>query len=268
MCNCSQNTSSVPNGINGYNAYTLTTAAFTQPLVNSNVVISVLNTGQYTGDWAVPGQLIFVEDGGYYEVVSSTAGTITMKYNSDYSDYNISLTAVGGTIASNSGVSPAGIKGINGSKVIFAYNDTTGIPNDTPIGASVPQSFTVPANTLVVAGDELEIEIMYDYINNDPCNVSYKLAGSTIFGYNVSSAFDITTIVNIKVAMINSSTQLWTAVVSNYDTTNGTGLGLVYQTSSNATTTVANLFEVVFTNTVSGANQLVLKKCVIKKHSL
>tara|TARA_R110000868_G_scaffold71606_1_gene209520 strand:- start:18 stop:896 length:879 start_codon:yes stop_codon:yes gene_type:complete len=100
---------------NGLNAFTITTQSYVQPAVNTNVTISVSNSNGYTGSFAVPGQIIYVQNGGYYTVQSSTATTIIMQYGSDYTTFNQALTASGLTVATNKKVSPGGLRGIAGS---------------------------------------------------------------------------------------------------------------------------------------------------------
>lgn len=93
-------------GTNGVNAFTDTTANFTQPAVGANVVVSVDSSA-----WAVPGQEVFVEGGGYYLVVAKpTAASVTLQ-NLGY-DANAAPAAV---IASGSHVGPAGEKGETGA---------------------------------------------------------------------------------------------------------------------------------------------------------
>lgn len=86
-------------GTDGVNAYTQTTADFTVPAINSNVTVSVANS-----TWIVVGQEIFIEDAGYFVVVSkgsTTSVTLT------YSDYDINTNA-GNNVATGSGVGPGG----------------------------------------------------------------------------------------------------------------------------------------------------------------
>jgi hypothetical protein len=101
-----------PAGVDGQNAYTVTTAAFTVPAIGSTVSISVSALGQSTGLWAQVGQIIFIEGAGYYEVVSATA-TVIVAENLGYTG-NAAPTTV---IALGAGVSPGGIAGVNGTSV-------------------------------------------------------------------------------------------------------------------------------------------------------
>src|SRR5205807_4788806 len=55
----------------GTDAYTTTTANFTQPAVSSTVSVSVGATG-----WMAVGQYLYVNTGGYYTVSSITNGKI------------------------------------------------------------------------------------------------------------------------------------------------------------------------------------------------
>ncbi len=91
-------------GANGKDAYTTTTAGYTQPSLGNNVSVSVVNTS-----WMVVGQVVFVGgSGGYYVVNSITNSTTAV------------LTYFGGggsgTVgATGSGVSPSGQTGANGA---------------------------------------------------------------------------------------------------------------------------------------------------------
>lgn len=93
------------NGANGANSFTDTTAAFLQPAADANVTVSVGSSSGFT-----VGQNIFIEQGGYYQIISKATGTLTVK-NLGYDDN----APAGTTIASPAHVTPAGIKGADGS---------------------------------------------------------------------------------------------------------------------------------------------------------
>lgn len=115
-CGCG-NGNNCTDGLNGLNAFTVTTANFTQPAVGSNVTVSVSVSGQLTGLWAVAGQVIFIQVGGFYEVVSvnQIGSQITVK-NLGVSGY----AAPAATISSGNKVSPAGYQGQAGVSVVSA----------------------------------------------------------------------------------------------------------------------------------------------------
>lgn len=94
-------------GANGVNAYTSSTLDFLQPAVNTTVTITVSNA-----TWIGVGQIIFVENGGYYQVAGTSSTTVTVSYSSAYTAFNQALTGVGGTIASGRKISPGGLAGI------------------------------------------------------------------------------------------------------------------------------------------------------------
>lgn len=96
-------------GDDGQNAFTHITTKFYVPAIGNSETISVSTTGQYTGSWAVAGQVIFIENAGYYEVVSSTDTTITV-VNLGYPG-----NATIGTTISSGYVSPAGLIGPTGA---------------------------------------------------------------------------------------------------------------------------------------------------------
>jgi hypothetical protein len=87
--------------LDGKNSYTTTTASFTQPACNSTVTVNVKDT-----EWVIPGQPIFIKDGGQYEVISKTKNTITIKNLCGPNN-----AAVGSTVLSKKGVSPSGFNG-------------------------------------------------------------------------------------------------------------------------------------------------------------
>lgn len=101
------------NGLNGYNAFTVTTASFNLPAVGASVNISVSASGQYTGVWAILGQIIYISDGTnaeYFEVTTAGTQTTIGVKNLGYVG-----TTVGNAFASGSKVSPAGVQGDTGS---------------------------------------------------------------------------------------------------------------------------------------------------------
>jgi hypothetical protein len=101
-------------GIDGKNAFTITTSSFIQPAVGSTVTINVSTLGQFTNQWASVGQIIFITDasgnGGYYSVVS-TAGNDSITINNLYA----TNTAAGLPINSGASVSPSGPAGAAGA---------------------------------------------------------------------------------------------------------------------------------------------------------
>jgi hypothetical protein len=116
-------------GIDGKNAFTITTAAFTQPAAGSNVTINVSDVQQFTNQWAIPGQIIRITDsagrGGWYRVVSLTGTTQITITNLDYAGSSPTPT----TISANAGVSPAGLQGPQGSAGGQGGQGSAGPPN-------------------------------------------------------------------------------------------------------------------------------------------
>lgn len=85
-------------GTDGIDSFTVTTASATVPAIGNNVTLSVAH-----GLWAVPGQPIYVQGAGFFEVVSRTSTTIVAK--------NLGATgnaSPGSSISLNSAVGPAG----------------------------------------------------------------------------------------------------------------------------------------------------------------
>lgn len=117
-------------GGDGISAFTLTTADFTQPAVNSNVVVSVAQAM-----WLAMGQTVYIENGGYYEVVSISGMDVTLK-NLGY-DSNAPLATV---IDAGNKVASSGVKGDVGPAGPQGEQGVQGIQGETgPIGPAGPQ---------------------------------------------------------------------------------------------------------------------------------
>lgn len=120
-----------PAGLDGQNAYTVTTANFLQPsAINTPVTVNVSALGQLSGLWAQVGQTIFIEGGGYYEVTAATATTITLQIpDAETLTYNHAIVAGAGSVSFPAGVSPAGIPGPQGP----TGSSTTGADGTTQL---------------------------------------------------------------------------------------------------------------------------------------
>lgn len=90
----------------GASAFSVTTASFVQPAVNSNVTVRIEETG-----WAAVGQGVFVAGGGYYSVVS-VGGPKSLVLKNIGGSAN---AAPATTVATGGTISPAGLPGSPGS---------------------------------------------------------------------------------------------------------------------------------------------------------
>lgn len=70
---CPSNPQTAVPGPAGENAFSFTTANFTQPAVGSNVVVALTHSG-----WLTQGQVIFVQGGGYYQVITVSGLNVTL----------------------------------------------------------------------------------------------------------------------------------------------------------------------------------------------
>jgi hypothetical protein len=94
------------NGVDGENSYTSVVGGYAQPAVNATVSVSVVNS-----DWIVPGMIVFIQFGGYYEVMSVTDSVTIVVKNLGYDANSPVATAV----PNASRVSASGEKGVPGS---------------------------------------------------------------------------------------------------------------------------------------------------------
>lgn len=185
-----------PAGSPGINAFTTTVANFTQPAVSSNVSVSVLNLNQFSGSWASVGQIVFVESGGYYQVVSVAAITLVLK-NLGYAG-NVSPTTI---VSSGAKVSPAGIVGATGAAGANGSDGSDGVDGTTLVfqntageNQSVTTNYTTMACTnpavstsspMGVNGQSLKSEaifsLTYPYTDNVSDNQNRSVGVQIIY---------------------------------------------------------------------------------------
>jgi hypothetical protein len=135
-------------GTSGVNAFTTTTAAFTQPAVSSTVSVTFGNTA-----WMAQNQYVFVSGGGTYTVASITDATHAVLLS-------IAATgnvASGTNVPSGSAVSPAGSAGVQGA-----------------IGPQGPPGSGVPPESI---GAHLEAPTAKTYIADLSASSSYTIIG-------------------------------------------------------------------------------------------
>jgi hypothetical protein len=140
-------------GVDGKNAFTVTTVQFTQPNAGDPVTITVSDTLQNTNQWAIPGQIIRITDassnGGWYRVTSIVGTNQIIAVNLDYQPgSSISPTP----ILVGAKVSPAGLQGPAGSPGSTGGVGDTGPANQLSIGTV---STVTPGNpaTATITGD-------------------------------------------------------------------------------------------------------------------
>lgn len=132
-------------GNDGVNAFTETTDAFDQPAVSGNVTVDVADS-----TWMAVGQIVFIENGGYYEVVSKPSSTSSTLKNLGYAANVAQAT----NVASGNGVSPGGERGEDGTSAsgdMLAANNLSDLANAATArgnlgGTTVGQAFYTLAN--------------------------------------------------------------------------------------------------------------------------
>ena len=172
-------------GSDGVNAFTLTTAAFTQPAVAGTETVPVNNS-----TWIVVGQILFITSGGYYQVTAvPTVNSVTVK-NLGYTGSPV-YTAPAASVASGSKVSPGGLLGLTtttgvagagGGDLKGNYPDPS-LDKPNTLGSIIvgdgtnAVEFAVGADTLVLHSDAVAGNRIL-YRNIDLTGVETGLAGS------------------------------------------------------------------------------------------
>lgn len=168
MCvNCNP-TSDLQQGLDGFNAFTIVTTNFVMPAEGANVTVTVSNTGQFTGAWAVPGQIVYVQTAGYFQVVSSTATSMVLTNieNSSTGAYSSNAAPTTG-ISSGNRVSPAGVQGPTGASSgnILIDVDYTEYSNTTTGSYTNQKTINLPSAIFSTNKDTIELQVALVNLN-------------------------------------------------------------------------------------------------------
>lgn len=167
----------------GKNSFTVSTTITT---IANPMTIAVSNVGQNTGAWAKVGQVVFIENYGYYKCTASTSTSITLAFppspfvgGAAYSLGSVDYDNAG-TIPSGTKISPGGVKGDTGTTgstgiaLLAIDHNQAGANNPTSQTAYsvVQETTTVAAATtpLNATGDSLRIKARFFY---DDAAVNY-----------------------------------------------------------------------------------------------
>lgn len=240
-CNCSCDQVTIPsivgpNGVNGLNAFTTTTAQFIVPAIGANVTLAVSNSNPSTGSWAVPGQSVYIENAGYYTVVSSTTTSIVCT--------NVGTTgntAPGTTVTSGQQVSPAGVAQPQSGTILYDYFGETATTGSWTLFNGVDQSLTYDKFALSTNQDELNIKafITTPITINPTTAFRFRVDGNVIFTTTVINyppfcriTFDIT---------LNRVSSTGYTIIAKQYLSNGKGQTTVYDYSQTNIVSITDL---------------------------
>tara|TARA_R110000772_G_scaffold173367_1_gene285341 strand:- start:1067 stop:1894 length:828 start_codon:yes stop_codon:yes gene_type:complete len=182
-------------------------------------------------------------------------------------------SGIDGTDGAQGGPGPQGVQGVQGNQgiqglagkgryVIGSYISLTGTGNLSPIGEDILFSQSVTGFTLQNDGDEIELLLDTEYIDNDLVYLIFELdpLNRYVYSYQMTD-IDIRSI-SIVITRVDATTQFWSIqdICKNVATSAITIK--TFETSlTNFDASKPMVFKILADNTVIGANQVVLKKC-------
>lgn len=198
MCDCEDN---IQTGLDGYNAYTKLTAAFTMPAEGANGTAYINSDRPLTNEWCNIGQKVNIL-GSTLEVISKSTGSIVLKNLANTSTGEYLENAAPTTIfPSLSGVSPGGDQGPRGLQGIPGNNSGAGIiyfKADNSIESDTyTQLDSITVTDLVNNNDCIEIESIVRYPDSSTCTLEgykFQVNGVDTHEYTSTELIDATDI--------------------------------------------------------------------------
>lgn len=199
-CGCDSN-SSITEGLNGYNAFTYTSAIFAIPPADNTtpVTVNVKSDRPNSGEFTQPGQMLLI-NGNYLRVVSSTENTIVV-VNPETSTLYTTNQPAGTLVPINSKVSPTGEQGPQGLSPVLPpiFNSGTvffNIRNFAYPSAGFGQiEFVSIEDLLVNDKDSVEIETVLRYNDASTTTINtyrFTVDGTIIQEFSASQLFSAT----------------------------------------------------------------------------
>lgn len=157
-----------------------------------------------------------------------------------------------------------GIQGLagQGRYVIGSYISLTGTGNLSPIGEDILFSQSISGFTLQNDGDEIELLLDTEYIDNDLVYLIFELdpLNRYVYSYQMTD-IDIRSI-SIVITRVDATTQFWSIQdICKNVTTSAIAIKTFETSLTNFDLSTPMDFKILADNTVIGANQVVLKKC-------
>jgi hypothetical protein len=280
-CNCTTPSCSSQNGIDGKNIWTVTTAQFTQPNVGNTVTISVSSTLQLSNQGFGIGQVLFIENGGYYEVTAVPSLTTITVENLGYTGN----AAPAATVASGSKVSPGGLVGPAGASGSNGTNGTTLLYNNhtsvstSGLGPDPLHAYTIAAGELANNGDMLRVSSLVTTAAGIGLTkaITIDIATNTVIGVVIPGNVALQTQTEILITR-KSQTELSVTVKSS---TNSLDLGVsgAFSTNQGPVAGIQQAYEIVsglnlnttpyviqvYGNVLNGADSLTSQYLTVEK---
>lgn len=175
--------------------------------------------------------------------------------------------ATGATGATGIAGAP-GLDGTNGTTILATYNSLTGVGTPASLLETSLFNYNMPANTLNVNGDELELYVYYLYNATDSTTLRVKL-GAKIVTINKTNAQNLGMFLKINISRISSTSQQWVIEETSIDALGVKTISVMSVDSSTVDLTTILAVEITGqNNTTAVTNQLVLKKATAYKYAV
>lgn len=224
-CSTCQNvTCQCSNGVNGKNIWTVTTALFVPPAPSASVQITVSSTQQLSNQGFGVGQVVYIENAGYYEVISIDSLTLmTVENLAGYGNPSPVNVAPGAKVSPGGLIGPTGPAGtpaVNGTSLL--YNDNTPV-STVGIGVDLLHTYTVLANELANNGDALRIKAVITVINGSVIPYYNKftlvnIAGTNVSGNTYTNATHGQSVIDVFISRVSATLINVTASINMFST--------------------------------------------------
>lgn len=163
---------------------------------------------------------------------------------------------------------PAGDNGINGTDgttVLYSFNSSSATGSNTSGAGTIETTmgtYTLPTDTWINNGDEVELNVFHTFAGTNAVTIKIKLNSVVVYSYSTGVTAG-SFFLRIKASRSQSDVQHYT--IERFSTVTGSNDFLFTFTSADEDT--SNVFEITGTNSVAGANQVIVNRFNVYKYN-